>query len=187
MCTVQGYIQTSSVQKCIYSRKSKKPASGGQTEAVPPEWEKQGSHRLIIGLIRDGYRLPFRERSNLSRVPCIVSSYAGFDKQNALWTSIQDLRQKGTVEVVHTTGSLVFYSCLSWPSQSSRWRPQTPHLTQERGMGHIYRSHRRLPTYTYSDPVSEVPQVLFQMRHLPVHQPTFQACNSPLHFHQYSQ
>ena len=31
---VTGYMQTSSVQKCIYSRKSEKPASGGQTEAV---------------------------------------------------------------------------------------------------------------------------------------------------------
>ena len=108
VCT--GYIQTSSVQKCIYSRKSEKPASGGRLRQFLPEWEKQGSHRLIIGLIRDGYKLPFRECPNLSRVPCIVSSYAGFDKQNALWTSSQDLLQKGAVEVFHTSDSLGFYS-----------------------------------------------------------------------------
>ena len=55
-------------------------------------------------------------------------------------------------------------------------------------MGHIYRSHRLLPTRTYSHPVSKIPQVSFQRRHLPVHQPTIRASNSPPpHFHQYSQ
>ena len=147
VCTVTGYIQTSSVQRCIYSRKSEKPASGGKTEAVP---SRVGKTRvpLIIGLIRDGYKLPFRERFHLSRVPCIVSSYAGFNKQNALWTSIQDLLQKGAVKVVHTPDSLGFYSRLFLvPKPGNRWRPVVDlsslnkfhtHLTQERGMGHIY-------------------------------------------------
>ena len=58
---------------------------------------------------------------------------------------------------------------------------------QKRGMGHIYRSHRHLPTRTYSHPISEIPQVSFQGHHLPVHQPTFGASNSPPHFRQYSQ
>ena len=92
---------------------------GGRLRQFLPEWEKQGSHRLIIGLIRDGYKLPFREHSNLSRVPCIVSSYAGFDKQNALWTSIQD-----AVKVVHTPDSLGFYSSLFLvPKPGNHWRP----------------------------------------------------------------
>ena len=60
-------------------------------------------------------------------------------------------------------------------------------LPQEGGMGHIHRSHRRLPTHTYSHPVSEIPQVSFQRHHLPVHQPPIRARNSPTHFHQYSQ
>ena len=76
---------------------------GGRLRQFLPEWDKHGSHRLITGLIRDRYKLPFRERPNLSRVPCIISSYAGFDKQSALWTSLQDLLQKGAVEVVHTS------------------------------------------------------------------------------------
>ena len=54
-------------------------------------------------------------------------------------------------------------------------------------MGHIHRSHRRLPTCTYSHPVSKVPQVSFPRCHLPVHQPTLRASNSPPHFHRYSQ
>ena len=65
---------------------------------------------------------------------------------------------------------------------------ETPEsLPQERGMGHIYRPHRHLPTCSYSHPVSEIPQISFQGRHLPVHQPTLWASNSPPHFHQYSQ
>ena len=52
-------------------------------------------------------------------------------------------------------------------------------------MGHIYRSHRRLRTYSH--PVSKIPQVSFQRRHLPVHQPPIWARNSPPHFHLYSQ
>ena len=62
-----------------------------------------------------------------------------------------------------------------------------PRLPQKRGVGHIYRPHRRLPTCTYSHSVSEIPQVSFPRCHLPVHQPTFRASNSPPHFHQYSQ
>ena len=97
---------------------------GGRLRQFLPEWEKHASHRLITGLIRDGYRLHFRERPNLSRVSCIISSYAGFDKQNALWTSIQDLLQKGAVEVVHTPESLGFYSRLFLvPKPGNCWRP----------------------------------------------------------------
>ena len=46
-CTVSGYIQASSVQKCIYSRK--RSASGGQTKAVPSRvgktWVPPVDHR----------------------------------------------------------------------------------------------------------------------------------------------
>ena len=111
--------------KSVYiQEKTKDLLVGGRLRQFLPEWEKHGSHRLITGLIRDGYKLPLRERPNLSRVPCIISSYAGFDKQNALWTSIQDLLQKGAVEVVHTPESLGFYSRLFLvPNPGNRWRP----------------------------------------------------------------
>ena len=109
--------------KSVFIHKKDLPV-GGRLRQFLPEWEKHGSHRLITGLIRDGYKLPFRECPNLSRVPCIISSYAGFDKQNALWTSIQDLLKKGTVKVVHTPESLGFYSRLFLvPKPGNRWRP----------------------------------------------------------------
>ena len=111
--------------KSVYiHEKTKDLPVGGRLRQFLLEWEKHESHRLITGLIRDGYKLPFRECPNLSMVPCIISSYAGFDKQNALWTSIQDLLQKGAVEVVHTPESLGFYSRLFLvPKPGNRWRP----------------------------------------------------------------
>ena len=70
---------------------------GGRLRQFLPEWEKHGSHWFITGLIRDGYKLPFRERPNLSRVPCIISSYAGFDKQSALWTCCRKAQSKSFI------------------------------------------------------------------------------------------
>ena len=85
--------------------------SQGKLEVLPvgsrlkhflPYWEKQGVYRSILCLIRDGYKLPFGEHPELSRFPCIINVYAGSDKQGALWTYIQDLLQKGAMEVMHT-------------------------------------------------------------------------------------
>ena len=116
---ISNQVQFNSVQEKLQNL-----PVGGRLRQFLPEWERLGSHGLITGLIRDRYKLPFRERPNLSRVPCIVSSYAGFDKQNALWTSIQDLLQKGAIEVVHTPDSLGFYSRLFLvPKPGNRWRP----------------------------------------------------------------
>ena len=47
---------------------------GGRLRQFLPEWEKHGSHRLITGLIRDRYKLPFRERPNLSK--CLMDLYS---------------------------------------------------------------------------------------------------------------
>ena len=97
---------------------------GGRLRRFLTQWEHQGAHRSILSLLRDGYKLPFRERPNLSRVPCITSGYADSDRQSALLTSIQDLLHKGAIEVVHTQNSLGFYSRLFLvPKPGNRWRP----------------------------------------------------------------
>ena len=52
-------------------------------------------------------------------------------------------------------------------------------------MGHLHRSHRRLPTYTYPPSVAKIPQVLPQKLHLPVYQPPFRPDHGPIDFHQH--
>ena len=69
----QVVISLRQVSKCIYSGKGEKPASWARLKQFLAEWEKQGSHWLIIGLIKDGDKLPFRKCPELSRVPCIVT------------------------------------------------------------------------------------------------------------------
>ena len=49
---------------------------GGRLRRFLTQWEHQGAHRSILSLLRDGYKLSFRERPNLSRDPCITSGYA---------------------------------------------------------------------------------------------------------------
>ena len=67
---------------------------------------------------------PSGNETKLSRVPSIISSYAGFYKQNAYWTSIQDLLGKGAIKDMHTLDSLGFYSRLFLvPKPGNRWRP----------------------------------------------------------------
>ena len=97
---------------------------GGRLRHFFTQWEHQGAHRSILSLLRDGYKLPFRECPNLSSVPCITSSYTGSDNQSALLTYIQDLLHKGTIEVMHSQNSLGFYSRLFLvPKPGNRWRP----------------------------------------------------------------
>ena len=124
MHSLRIYPTKFSFEMCIFRKRKKNLPVGGRVRQFLPEWEKQGSHRLIIGLIKDGHKLLFREHPKLSRVPCIISSYAGFEKQNDLWTSIPDLLRKGAIEVVHTPDSLGFYSRLFLvPNPGNCWRP----------------------------------------------------------------
>ena len=116
---------------CLYNQyhvsiqeKSDSPQVGGRLQLFLQEWIRQGAHSSIIQLIQNGYCLPFRERPKLSRTPCINSGYSGSIKQSALLTSIQDLLQKGAIEIVQNSDSLGFYSRLFLvPKPGNRWRP----------------------------------------------------------------
>ena len=50
-----------SLKMYVFKKNFKNLPVGGRLRQFLPEWEKQGFHRLIIGLIKDGYKLPFRE------------------------------------------------------------------------------------------------------------------------------
>ena len=97
---------------------------GGRLKWFVEHWEQQGAHPFQLDLLRQGYRLPFRDHPKLSRTPCIHSEYNDADKDNALSTSILDLLTKNAIEKVNKQDSLGFYSRLFLvPKPGNKWRP----------------------------------------------------------------
>ena len=46
---------------------------GGRLKWFVTQWKEQGSHPVQLDLLRQGYRLLFKEDPKLSRTPCILS------------------------------------------------------------------------------------------------------------------
>ena len=112
---------------CVQSKSvfiHEQPPVGGRLSQFVSQWELNKAHPAILGIIKEGYKLPFRERPKLTRQPFIVSGYVDSNRQNALSTSIQDLLMKKAIEQVHTKDSLGYYSRLFLvPKPNNRWRP----------------------------------------------------------------
>ena len=175
---------------------------GGRLKWFVEHWEQQGAHPFQLDLLRQGYRLPFRDHPKLSRTPCIHSEYNDADKDNALSTSILDLLTKNAIEKVNKQDSLGFYSRLFLvPKPGNKWRPVIdlsslnslqvqdgnsriyPHIAQTRRMGHLNRSVRCISTHPHSPSIKKVPQVSPQGNHIPVHQPSFRTGHGPPSFY----
>ena len=205
---VQSQDISNLVQKCIYSRKSERSASGGQTKAVPFRVEKtwvppvdHRAHKRQIQVSLQGTPKPIQgtlhnqQLCRLRQAKCLMALYSRPAaerrsrsrsyprKSGILQLSLPGTKTRQSLEASHR---LKFTKQIPGHSKVQDGDPRVHTcLPQERGMGHIYRSHRRLRTYSH--PVSKIPQVSFQRRHLPVHQPPIWASNSPPHFHLYSQ
>ena len=205
-----GYIQPSSAQKCTYPRKVTKAASGGQTEAVPsgvgkarlpPVNNRADKRRIQVALQRmpkliQG-TLHSQQLRKLRQTKCLMDLYSrpaaerrsrsrSYPRQSGiLQPSLPGSKTRQLLEASHR--SKCTKQIPGHPKIQDGDPRVHPSLPQKRGVGHIHRPHRRLPTCTYSLPVSKIPRVSFPRYHLPIHQPTFRASNSPPHFHQYSQ
>ena len=207
-CMISGYTQASSVQKCIYSRKIS--ASGGQTKAVPSGVGKtwvplvdHRAHKRRIQVALQGTPKPIQctlhnqQLRRLRQTKCLMDLYSRPAaerrsrsrsyprKSEILQPSLPGSKTRQPLEASYR---LEFTKQIPGHPKVQDGDPRVHTcLPQERGMGHIHRSHRRLLTCANSHPVSKIPRVSFQRRHLPVHQPPLRASNSPPHFHQYSQ
>ena len=97
---------------------------GGRLKWFVKQWEQQGAHPFHLDILKQGYRLPFKDHPQLSRTPCIHSGYNKIDKDSALSSSILDLLAKNAIEEVNKQDSLGFYSRLFLvPKPGNRWRP----------------------------------------------------------------
>ena len=178
---------------------------GGRLKWFVKQWEQQGAHPFHLDILKQGYRLPFRDHPKLSKTPCIHSGYNKIDKDSALSSSILDLLAKNAIEEVNKQDSLGFYSRLlssqTREQMETRDRPQlpkpisnglkiqdgnpriNPHIAQTRGMGHIDRSLRHIPTHSHSPPIKKVPQVPPQGNLVSVHQPALWSGHGPSGLH----
>ena len=149
---------------------------GGRLRQFLPTWVPPVDHRLRqTKCLMDLYSRPAAERRSRSR------SYP----RKILQPSLPSSKTRQPLEASHR---LEFAKQIPGHPKVQDGDPRVhTRFPQEVGMGHIHRSHRCLLTCANSHPVSKIPQISFQRRHLPVHQPPLRASNSLPHFHQYSQ
>ena len=188
------------VQRCIYSRKSERFASGGQTKAVlsrvgktsvPPVDHRAHKRRIQVAL--QGMPKPIQgtvhnqQLRRLRQTKYLMDLYSRPAaerrsrsrsyprKSGILQPSLPGSKTRQPLEASHR---LKFTKQIPGHSKVQDGDPRVHTcLPQER-----VTSHRHLPTRTYSHPVSNIPQVSFQRHHLPVHQPPIRASNSPPSF-----
>ena len=169
----------------------------GRLRQLLSEREKHGSHRLITGLITDGYKLPKpiqgtlhnQQLCRLQQTKCLMDLYSRPAAERR--SQSRSYPRKSGILQPSLPGSKTRQPLeASYRLKFTKQIPGHPKvqdgvhtcLPQERGMGHIYRSHRCLLTHANLHPVSKISQVLFQRHHLPVHQPPLRASNRPLIF-----
>ena len=182
-CMISGYTQASSVQKCIYSRKIS--ASGGQTKAVPSGVGKtwvplvdHRAHKRRIQVALQGMPKPIQctlhnqQLRRLRQTKCLMDLYSRPAaerrsrsrsyprKSEILQPSLPGSKTRQPLEASYR---LEFTKQIPGHPKVQDGDPRVHTcLPQERGMGHIHRSHRRLLTCANSHPVSKIPRVHFK-------------------------
>ena len=146
------------------------------------QWESRGSHHFQTDILKQGYRLPFKNHPKLSRSPCVINEYRDTSKDGALSNSIEELLTKNTIEKAGKTRQLgilkpfVSSSKTREPLEASH-RPKFAQpvlkrakiqdgdsrinqiLPQKGRMDHLHRPHGCLSSHPYPPTVQEVPQI----------------------------
>ena len=100
------------------------PPVGARLQQFWEKWEALGSSPKVVTILREGYILPFRFRSNLTRSPKVISIYVNPQRQSHLLEALYQLTNKDAVEPVENQNSLGFYNRLFLePKPNNRWRP----------------------------------------------------------------
>ena len=87
-------------------------------------WLERGAGPKIIQILREGYTLPFRIRSNLTRSPTVISRYVNPHRNSYLLEALHQLMDKNAIELVHNQTSLGFFNRLFLvPKPNNKWRP----------------------------------------------------------------
>ena len=87
-------------------------------------WLALGAGPKVVEILKEGYTLPFRIRSKLTRSPTIISCYVNLHRNSYLLEALHQLIDKNAVELVRNKTSLSFFNRLfSVPKPNNKWRP----------------------------------------------------------------
>ena len=197
--------------KCIYprvvvSRQTKNPSCWKQTETFPTRMGKTEGPPLNIVPNQRWIQAPIQRTSKTIQVPLHQQQLCRLQQTKCLI----NLYSRSAAERRHRSRAHPKQSRLLQPPVpgpqtrqplEASYQPQlckqisrniqfqdgnpriNPCLPQKRGVGHIHRLNRHLPSCTYTPPVSQIPQICSQRRHLPIHQPPIRLSNSPIGVH----
>ena len=96
---------------------------GGILQAYWPDWERLGAHKWVVGILREGYRVQFKNVPSLSTEPINPSGYADEDRNELIALEIQKLIAKGAIEEVPKPGAGHYSRLFLRPKASGGLRP----------------------------------------------------------------
>ena len=176
LCTVSKCIYPRSIFQTTQSKTGSRPGRGqttiqGMSKTIQVSLHQQRLRRLQqTKCLVDLYSRPAAERRYQSRA---------YQKQSrVLQLTVPGPKTRQPLEASHRP-QLSKQIPGHTKIQDGNPRVNTC-LPQERRMGYIHRSDRHLPTCPYSYPVTKVPQVLPQRRHLPIYQSPVWPSHDPI-------
>ena len=86
-------------------------------------WEELGAHEWVVGILREGYRVKFKNIPVLSTEPTNPSGYVDQTRNELIALEIQNLLEKGAIERVQNPGSGHYSRLFLRPKASGGWRP----------------------------------------------------------------
>ena len=167
-------------------------------------WSAITQDSWALSILRKGYRIPFAREPPLLLSPILFP--VAQQHLNHLREEVQILLEKKAVEIVRDTTSPGFYSRIFLVKKktgrfSSHYRPIIAQQNDEgrslsngncglhsesyssRGLGGFYRLYGRIPPYSYSSSVSQVPEIFPRRHYIPISGASIRNLNSAFRFY----
>ena len=165
-------------------------------------WSAITRDSWALSILRKGYRIPFAREPPLSLSPILFP--VAQQHLNHLREEVQILLEKKAVEIVRDTTSLqpdFLSEEENRPFFSSHYRPIIAQQNDEgrllsngncglhsesyssRGLGGFYRLYGRIPPYSYSSSVSQVPEIFPRRHYITISGASIRNLNSAFRFY----
>ena len=96
---------------------------GARFQTFWQTWLDLGAGLKVVQIRREGYTLPFRIGSKLTRSPTVISCYGNPHRNNYLLEALHQLKAKNAVELVKHQTSLGFFNRLFLVPKPNKLRP----------------------------------------------------------------